>query len=148
MSAVRARDHVDSAVTSGGSAGPVSAERLLQSLVGWARDVLLLAAAEARLTAVSALAMLLLVVLTAAALLVAWLLVIGCVLYGFAAAGFGWAIPALCLAAIHALLAAYFWWTTVRLSRDLTWPVLRAAFAQSPAAGEDDDDGRPRRAAR
>ncbi len=121
--------------------GPVpSAERLVRAVGVQVLDLATLAAAETRLAAVSALSMLLLVVLAGAALLVAWLLFAGCVLYAFSLSDVGWPLPALVLALGHMLLAACFWRATLRMSRDLTWPELRAALERPRPTQERADD--------
>jgi hypothetical protein len=89
-----------------------------------------LAAAEARLAALSGLAMLLLVMIAAAALVVAWVLIVACILYLLARADIGWSIPALIIALAHAGLAYYLWQLTVRLSRNLTLPELRTTLVR------------------
>jgi hypothetical protein len=61
----------------------------------------------------------------AAALVVAWMLVIACVLYLFWRADVGWVVPGMVFALGHAGLAYYLWQTTARLSRNLTLPALR-----------------------
>lgn len=94
-----------------------------------ARDIVELTAAEARLAALSGLAMLLLVMIAAAALVVAWVLLVACALFLFAQTALGWPIPAVVIAAAHAGLAYYLWQTTVRLSWNLTLPELRNTLA-------------------
>jgi hypothetical protein len=114
------------------------AEELVRAASQRARDVINLAAAEARLAALSGLAMLLLVMIAAAALVVAWVLIVAFVLFLFAQSRVGWAVPALVIAAAHAALAYYLWQVTVRLSWNLTLPELRntlAAKAEAPDAG-------------
>jgi len=96
------------------------------------RDVIELAAAEARLAALSGLAMLILVIIAAAALVVAWLLLVLSVLYLLALAGVEWWIAALLLAGAHAGLAYYLWQIAVRLSRNLTLPELRTSLVRAP----------------
>jgi len=100
-------------------------EELLGAIAERARGVVELAAAEARLAALSGLAMLVLVMVAAAALVVAWVLLVACVLYVFWRAQIGWAVPAIVFALGHAALAYYLWQTTARLSRNLTLPALR-----------------------
>ncbi|MEO8467714.1 MAG: hypothetical protein ABI640_20495 [Gammaproteobacteria bacterium] len=89
-----------------------------------------LAAAEVRLAALSGLTMLLLVMIASAALVVAWALVVGCLLYLLSRTGIGWPIPAFLLAVAHVALAYTLWQITVRLSKNLSLPELRrTAFA-------------------
>ncbi|HET7130707.1 MAG TPA: hypothetical protein VFJ95_00610, partial [Gammaproteobacteria bacterium] len=106
-----------------GSPGPglkAAGEELLGALAQRARDVVDLAAAEARLAALSGLEMLVLVMVAAAALVVAWGLLVACILYLFWQAEVGWVVPAVLFALAHAALAYYLWQMTVRLSRNLT----------------------------
>ena len=105
-----------------------SAEGLARAAVQRAQDLVELAAAEMRLAALSGLTMLLCVMIAAAALVVAWGLLVACVLYLFSLSPVGWPIPAFGLAAGHALLAYYLWHVTVRLSRNLTLPELRTTL--------------------
>jgi hypothetical protein len=81
-----------------------------------------------RLAALSGLTMLLCVMIAAAALVVAWGLLVACVLYLFSRSPVGWPIPAFGLSVGHALFAYYLWHVTVRLSRNLTLPELRGTF--------------------
>jgi hypothetical protein len=106
------------------------ADELVCSAAQRIRDVVELAAAEARLAALSGLAMLLLVMIAAAALVVAWVLIVACILYLLARADIGWSIPALIIALAHAGLAYYLWQLTVRLSRNLTLPELRTTLVR------------------
>ncbi len=105
-----------------------SAEGLARAAVRRAQDLVELAAAEVRLAALSGLTMLLCVMIAAAALVVAWGLLVACVLYVFSQSSVGWPIPAFGLAVGHALLAYYLWHVTVRLSRNLTLPELRGTL--------------------
>jgi hypothetical protein len=91
-------------------------------------DLVELAAAEMRLAAVSSLTMLLCVMIAAAALVIAWGLLVACVLYVFSRTPVGWPIPALGFAVGHAAFAYYLWQVTVRLSRNLTLPELRTTL--------------------
>ena len=115
-------------------------EELLAALAQRAKDVIDLAAAEARLAALSGLAMLVLVMVAAAALVVAWVLLVACILYVFWRAQMGWVVPALIFALAHAGLAYYLWQTTARLSRNLTMPVLRREVLHGPAANQEHAD--------
>lgn len=115
-----------------------SAEGLARAAVQRAQDLVELAAAEMRLAALSGLTMLLCVMIAAAALVVAWGLLVACVLYLFSQSPVGWPIPAFGLAVGHALLAYYLWHVTVRLSRNLTLPALRGTLrgGLEPKEGE------------
>jgi len=126
------RDRADASLKSAG-------EELLGAIAQRARDIVELAAAEARLAALSGLAMLVLVMVAAAALVVGWVLLVACILYVFWRARVGWAVPALVFALGHAGLAYYLWQTTARLSRNLTMPVLRKEMLQAPANQEQPD---------
>jgi hypothetical protein len=128
-----------SAASSGGSAR--FGEELVRAAVQRARDLVELTAAEARLAALSGLAMLLFVMVAAAALVVAWVLLVACVLFLFAQTSLGWPIPALFIAAAHAVLAWYLWQATVRLSWNLTLPEVRVTLAAKPPAPEVPDGG-------
>lgn len=92
------------------------------------QDFLDLAAAESRLAALSALTMLLSVMVAAAALVVAWGLLVACVLYVLSRSPLGWPIPAFLIALGHVALAHFLWQYTVRLSRNLTLPELRTSL--------------------
>jgi hypothetical protein len=72
--------------------------------------------------------MLLCVMIAAAALVVAWGLLVACILYVFSRSAVGWPIPAFGFAVGHAVLAYYLWHVTVRLSRNLTLPELRTTL--------------------
>jgi len=113
---------------------------LLGAIAQRARDVVELAAAEARLAALSGLAMLVLVMVAAAALVVAWGLLVACTLYVFWKAEVGWVLPALVFAVGHAALAYYLWQMTARLSRNLTLPALRREVLQGPTTTEERAD--------
>jgi hypothetical protein len=104
-----------------------------------AQAVFELAAAEARLAALSGLAMLMLVLVAAAALIVGWVLLVACLLYLIAGLGVSWLWPGLGFALAHALLAYYLWQVAVRLSRNLTLPELRTTLvrARTRVATED-----------
>lgn len=108
---------------------PRFGEELVRAATQRVRDIVDLAAAEARLAALSGLAMLLLVMIAAAALVVAWVLLVAFALYLFAQSPLDWPIPALFIAAAHAGLAYYLWQVTVRLSWNLTLPELRTTLA-------------------
>jgi hypothetical protein len=113
-------------------------EDLARAATKRVQTIVELAAAEARLAALSGLAMVLLAIVAAAALVVAWILLVACTLFAFAQTPLGWPIPALCIAAAHAVLAYYLWQVTVRLSWNLTLPELRTTFV---AKAEVADDG-------
>jgi hypothetical protein len=114
-------------------------DELVRSAKQRAQGVVELAAAEARLAALSGLAMLLLVMVAAAALVVAWVLLVGCLLYLAARLGFGWFWPGVAFAVAHALLAFYLWQVAVRLSRNLTMPELRMTLLRSAPRVEAED---------
>ena len=99
-----------------------------------------LAAAEMRLAALSGLTMLLLMMIAAAALVVAWALVVACVLYLFSRSPLGWPIPAFGMAVGHALLAYGLWQVTVRLSGNLTLPELRTTLRSKLELQETEND--------
>jgi hypothetical protein len=115
-------------------------EELLGAIAQRARDVVDLAAAEARLAALSGLEMLVLVMVAAAALVVAWGLLVACILYLFWQAEVSWVVPALVFALAHAALAYYLWQMTVRLSRNLTLPALRREVLHGPTPKEERAD--------
>jgi hypothetical protein len=81
--------------------------------------------------------MVLLVIVAAAALVVAWILLVACALYAFARTSLGWPLPALCIAAAHAVLAYYLWQVTVRLSWNLTLPELRTTLVAKTEVADD-----------
>jgi hypothetical protein len=113
-------------------------EEIVRAATQRARDIVELAAAEARLAALSGLAMLLSVMIAAAALVVAWVLLVACALFLFAQSSLDWPIPALLIAGGHAALAYYLWQATVRLSWNLTWPELRATLVTKAGVANDD----------
>jgi hypothetical protein len=104
------------------------AEEYLRAAARRVRDLVELAEAETRLAALSGLTMILSVMIAAAALVIAWALLVVCILFVFSLTSFGWAIPALMIALGHAALAHYLWQYTVRLSRNLTLPELRTSL--------------------
>ena len=118
-----------------------SAEELARAAVQRAQDLIELAAAEMRLAALSGLTMLLCVVIAAAALVVAWGLLVACVLYVFSRSPVGWPIPAFGFAVGHAALAYYLWHVTVRLSRSLTLPELRTTLRSRLERKEAENNG-------
>jgi hypothetical protein len=102
-----------------GVPGPLGAARaVVESIVD-------LAAAEARLAAVSAFTMLFLVILAAAATIIAWALVIGVALSLLDSAGISWRLAAGIIAVMHGVAAYLCWEIAARLSRNLTLPALR-----------------------
>jgi hypothetical protein len=113
-----------------------SAEELARAVVQRVRDLVELAAAEIRLAALSSLTMLLCVMIAAAALVVAWGLLVACILYVFSRSPVGWPIPALGFAVGNAAFAYYLWQVTVRLSRNLTLPELRMTLRGRPEPTE------------
>jgi hypothetical protein len=117
-----------------------SGEALVRAAAQRVHDLLDLAVAEMRLAALSGLTMLLLVMIISAALVVAWGLVVACLLYLFSRTPFGWPLPALGIAVGHVVLAYYLWQITVRLSRNLTLPELRrTAFGAEPPERMDNE---------
>src|SRR5512143_1296665 len=105
-----------------------SAEDLARAALQRVQHIAELAAAEVRLAALSGLAMILCVMVAAAALVVAWGLVVACVLYLFARSPLDWPLPALLLAIRHGAFAYYLWHVIVRLSGNLTLPELRTTL--------------------
>jgi hypothetical protein len=119
-------------------------EELVTATKKRVQGVVELAAAEARLAALSGLAMLLLVLVAAAALVVGWVLLVACLLYLISLLGIAWLWPGFGFALAHALLAFYLWQVAVRLSRNLTLPELRTSLLRrTPAsvAASDDSGG-------
>jgi hypothetical protein len=108
-----------------------SVEDLARAALQRVQHITELAAAEVHLAALSGLAMLLCVMIAAAALVVAWGLLVACVLYLFSQSPLNWPLPALLLAIGHAALAYYLWQVTVRLSRNLTLPELRTTLRRN-----------------
>jgi hypothetical protein len=104
------------------------AEELLRAASRRVRDLVELAEAETRLAALSGLTMILSVMIAAVALVVAWALLVACILFVFSRTSLGWPIPALMIALGHAALAHFLWQYTVRLSRNLTLPELRTSL--------------------
>jgi DNA-binding IclR family transcriptional regulator len=116
---------------------PRLGEELFRAAEQRVSHIMELAAAEARLAALSGLAMILFVMIAAAALVIAWVLLVGCVLFLFSRSPIGWPIPALCFAVGHAALAYFLWQQTVRLSWNLTLPELRATLTPKPEVAHD-----------
>jgi len=98
-----------------------------------AKGVVDLGAAELRLAAMSGLRMLLLVVLAGASLVVAWGLLVACILFAFAYLQVPWIYAALALFVGHTVLAYYLWVATLRLSNNLTLPQLRRVLGGEPS---------------
>jgi membrane protein implicated in regulation of membrane protease activity len=103
-------------------------EEFLRAGLQRVQDLVELAEAEARLAALSGLTMILLVMIAAAALVIAWGLLVACVLFVFAQTPLGWPIPAFVVALGHIALAHFLWQYTVRLSRNLTLPEFRTSL--------------------
>jgi membrane protein implicated in regulation of membrane protease activity len=103
-------------------------EEFLRAGLQRVQDLVELAEAEARLAALSGLTMILLVMIAAAALVIAWGLLVACVLFVFAQTPLGWPIPAFVVALGHVALAHFLWQYTVRLSRNLTLPEFRTSL--------------------
>jgi hypothetical protein len=75
--------------------------------------------------------------IASAALVIAWGLLVACVLYLFSSTPLGWPLPAFCIAIGHVAFAYYLWNVTVRLSGNLTLPELRrTAFGTVPPEGK------------
>lgn len=108
-----------------------SVEELARAALQRVQHITELAAAEVHLAALSGLTMLLCVMIAAAALVVAWGLLVACVLYLFSRSPVNWPLPALLLAIGHAAFAYYLWQVTVRLSRNLTLPELRTTLRRN-----------------
>ena len=108
-----------------------SVEELARAALQRVHHIAELAAAEVHLAALSGLTMLLCVMIAAAALVVAWGLLVACVLYLFSRSPLNWPLPALLLAIGHAAFAYYLWHITVRLSRNLTLPELRTTLRRN-----------------
>jgi len=98
-----------------------SVEELARAALQRVHHITELAAAEVHLAALSGLTMLLCVMIAAAALVVAWGLLVACVLY-LASRSF----------------AYYLWQVTVRLSRNLTLPELRTTLRRNVEQPEAD----------
>ncbi len=105
-----------------------SVEEFLRAGLQRVQDLVELAEAETRLAALSGLTMILCVMIAAAALVVAWGLLVACVLFALSLTPLGWPIPALIVALGHVALAYFLWQYTVRLSRNLTLPELRTSL--------------------
>ena len=116
-----------------------SVEELARAALQRVQHITELAAAEVHLAALSGLAMLLCVMIAAAALVVAWGLLVACVLYLFSRSPVNWPLPALLLAIGHAAFAYYLWQVTVRLSRNLTLPELRTTLRRNVEQQEESD---------
>jgi hypothetical protein len=115
--------------------------QVLQAAKGRVVQVLDLAAAEARLAAMSGLSMLLMITVAAAALIIAWALVVAVAIYGFLLMSISWPVTAIALALVHVGVAYLLWRTTVKLSRNLTLPQLRRVMVPTgtrPASEVDD----------
>jgi hypothetical protein len=112
---------------------PADARALLNAAATGARHLVDFAASEAKLAALSGLAMLLLVILSAASLVIAWGLIAASVLYLLAMAGLPWPIGAVGFAVAHGVAAFYGWRQTSRLSRNLTLPELRRVVMTNAA---------------
>ena len=98
---------------------------LLASLEQQARHVAELAAAEARLAALSGIGIVVCALLAVAALLVTWILVVVLAGGGLVALGLRWPLAVALLAAAHLLAAYALWRGVVNLSANLVFPRLR-----------------------
>jgi hypothetical protein len=105
-----------------------SAEEFVRAVSQRVRDLVELAEAETRLAALSGFTMILCMMIAAVALVVAWGLLVACVLFVLSRTPVGWPIPALIVALGHAALAYFLWQYTVRLGRNLTLPELRTSL--------------------
>jgi uncharacterized membrane protein len=103
-------------------------EEFLRASLQRVQNLVELAEAETRLAALSGLTMILSVMIAAAALVIAWGLLVACVLFAFSRTALGWPIPAFIVALGHIALAHFLWQYTVRLSRNLTLPELRTSL--------------------
>ncbi len=93
-----------------------------------ARDTLELAAAEARLAAMTAFTMVVLAILAAALALIGWGLVVAAAAQIGLQAGLSWAQALLGLGALHIVCAWLAWRSAMRMSAQLTLPALRQAL--------------------
>lgn len=92
-----------------------------------------LAASEARLAVMTAVTMLVLALLTVAFVLVGWGFLIAALGALGVRTGFSWTSVALTISAVHVGAAIGLWLWAMRLSRDLTLPVLRRALTGNGA---------------
>jgi hypothetical protein len=90
-----------------------------------AKHLLELAAAEARLAALSGVSMLLMIILAAGLSIVGWGFVAGVAAYLLVLLGLPWPAAGLVMAGAHAIAAYLLWRGVVKLSRNLTLPALR-----------------------
>ncbi|HUF74041.1 MAG TPA: phage holin family protein [Gammaproteobacteria bacterium] len=105
-----------------------SVEEFFRAVSQRVQDLVELAEAETRLAALSGLTMIFSIMIAAVALVVAWGLLVACVLFVFSRTPLGWPIPAFIVALGHVALAYFLWQYAVRLSRNLTLPELRTSL--------------------
>lgn len=96
-----------------------------------ARHLVELAAAEARLAALSGVSMLLMIIVAAALAIVGWGFVASVAAYLLVMLGLSWPAAGLLLALAHAIAAYLLWRGIVKLSHNLTLPALRRTVAGS-----------------
>jgi MFS family permease len=94
-----------------------------------------LAAAEARLAALSVFAMLFLVIIAAAATIIGWGLLVVLGISLLEDAGWSWRWSTFAIALLHGLVAFVLWEVAARLSRNLTLPGLRQTAANHGKPG-------------
>lgn len=111
-----------------------AASELLQATVSRLRNTLELAAAEARLAAMSGLLMLVLVALTVCFVLVGWGLIVAALANLAVSAGLSWTVVAGAAGLAHLLAAGLLLSWALRLSRHLTLPTLRQALGAGDTA--------------
>jgi len=112
--------------------GPAAAaSALVATGTAYVRRVVELAAAEARLAAISGISMLLMVIVAAALVVVAWALLASVAAYLLVALGLSWPAAGLILALANGIAAYLLWRGAVRLSRALTLPALRRAILEA-----------------
>jgi len=115
-----------------------AAGTLLDAFTEQARHVGELAAAEARLAALSVVGMLICGVLAAVALLGTWVLLLVLAVDGLAALGRPWQLAAALLAAVQLAAAYLLWRSAVGLAANLALPRLRRTLlgvGRAPAGG-------------
>ena len=101
---------------------------LLRAARDQLRDTVELAAAEARLAAMTGLTMLVLVLLATAFLLVGWGLLMAAVAYLGLQLGLSWPQALLGLVVLHGLAALLALHSAMRMTRQLTLPALRGVL--------------------
>lgn len=104
---------------------PDSAIEWFEAVVAYLRGIAALAAAETRDAAIGAVTMLALAIVAAVLLIVGWVFIAAVVAYALVQVGVPWALSGLLVAALHGVAAYVLFRIIVKLSRSLTWPVLR-----------------------